>query len=154
MVADHFLYMTATTSVHVQFVFKDLIIMKESLWKEGHPPSQVNFSKGLHEKKVDPFSNSTCPCFDCLVLTAGVFLQAGRWMQHSVVWHATSTQNNFLKIFTDREPVNWFFWPVNEMTRLHILTAICKPSVIRDSYTLSDWISVWNQLKRRTTSHW
>ena len=95
MVADHFLYMTATTTLHGQFVFKDLsIIMKESLQKEGHPPSRVNFSEGLCEKKVDPFANSTCLCFDCLVLTARVLLQAGHWMQHSVVSHATSRSSH------------------------------------------------------------
>ena len=60
MVADYFLYMTATTSVRVQFVFKALINTKESLRKEGHPPSQVNFSEGLREKKVDLFASSTC----------------------------------------------------------------------------------------------
>lgn len=56
MVADHFLlYMTATTTLHGQFVFKDLIIMKESLRKEGHPPSRVNFSEGLYvRKKLTP----------------------------------------------------------------------------------------------------
>ena len=73
MVADYFRYMIATTSVHdVQFVFKALFITKESLWKEGHPPSRVNFSKALCEKKGDPFANSTRPCFDCLVLTERV----------------------------------------------------------------------------------
>ena len=38
--------------------------------KEGHPPSRVNFSKHLYEKKVDPFArtNSVCTCSDCLAL--------------------------------------------------------------------------------------
>ena len=26
--------------------------------KEGHPPSQVNFSERLYEKKVDPFAQA------------------------------------------------------------------------------------------------
>ena len=39
--------------------------------KEGHPPSRVNFSERLYEKKVDPFSraNSARACSDCLALT-------------------------------------------------------------------------------------
>ena len=39
--------------------------------KEGHPPSRVNFSERLYEKKVDPFAraNSACACSDCLALT-------------------------------------------------------------------------------------
>ena len=39
--------------------------------KEGHPPSRVNFSERLYEKKVYPFAraNSTRACFDCLDLT-------------------------------------------------------------------------------------
>lgn len=68
----------------------------------------------------------------CFTLDAGCNIQLFH-MQHPVV----HTQNNFLKIFTDRAPVNWYFWWVNTMTGLDILTAICKPSVIRDSYTLS-----------------
>ena len=38
--------------------------------KEDHPPSQVNCSERLYEKKVDPFSraNSACACSDCLAL--------------------------------------------------------------------------------------
>ena len=49
--------------------------------KVGHPPSRVNFSEPLHEKKLTPFSranarahaffvqNSTRACSDCLGLT-------------------------------------------------------------------------------------
>ena len=39
--------------------------------KEGHPPSRVNFSERLYEKKVDPFAraNSARACSDCLALT-------------------------------------------------------------------------------------
>ena len=39
--------------------------------KEGHPPSRVNFSERLYEKKVDPFAraNSSRACSDCRVLT-------------------------------------------------------------------------------------
>ena len=39
--------------------------------KESHPPSQVNFSECLYEKKVDPFAraNSARVCSDCLALT-------------------------------------------------------------------------------------
>ena len=39
--------------------------------KGGHPPSRVNFSERLYEKKVDPFarSNSARACSDCLALT-------------------------------------------------------------------------------------
>ena len=39
--------------------------------KEGHPPSRVNFSERLYEKKVDPFAraNSAHAGSDCLVLT-------------------------------------------------------------------------------------
>ena len=38
--------------------------------KEGHPPSRVNFSECLYEKKVDPFArvNSARACSDCLAL--------------------------------------------------------------------------------------
>ena len=39
--------------------------------KEGHPPSRVNISEHLYEKKVDPFAraNSAHACSDCLALT-------------------------------------------------------------------------------------
>ena len=40
--------------------------------KEGHPPSRVNFSERLHEKKVEPAfaqANSARACSDCLTLT-------------------------------------------------------------------------------------
>ena len=39
--------------------------------KEGHPPSRVNFSERLYEKKVDPLAqaNSARACSDCLALT-------------------------------------------------------------------------------------
>ena len=39
--------------------------------KEGHPPSRVNFSERLYEKKVDLFAraNSTRACYDFLALT-------------------------------------------------------------------------------------
>ena len=39
--------------------------------KEGHPPSRVNFSERLYEKKVDPFArvNSARTCSDCVALT-------------------------------------------------------------------------------------
>ena len=39
--------------------------------KEGHPPSRVNFSDRLYEKKVDPYAraNSARACYDCLALT-------------------------------------------------------------------------------------
>ena len=46
--------------------------------KEGHPPSRVNFSERLYEKKVDPFArvkswlsndNSARACSDRLALT-------------------------------------------------------------------------------------
>ena len=30
--------------------------------KEGHPPSRVNFSKCLYEKKVDPFAQANSAC--------------------------------------------------------------------------------------------
>ena len=39
--------------------------------KESHPPSRVNFSERLYEKKVDPFArvNSARACSGCLALT-------------------------------------------------------------------------------------
>ena len=39
--------------------------------KEGHPPSRVNFSERLYEKKIYPFSqaNSARACSDFLTLT-------------------------------------------------------------------------------------
>ena len=46
--------------------------------QDGHPPSRVNFSERLYEKKVDPFArvkswlsndNSACACSDHLALT-------------------------------------------------------------------------------------
>ena len=46
--------------------------------QEGHPPTQVNFTKCLYEKKVDPFAqvkswlsddNRARACSDCLALT-------------------------------------------------------------------------------------
>ena len=37
--------------------------------KEGHPPSRVNFSERLYEKKVDPFARASSACSDCLALT-------------------------------------------------------------------------------------
>ena len=42
--------------------------------KEGHPPSRVNFSERLYEKKVDPFAraNSAPACSDCLDRLDGV----------------------------------------------------------------------------------
>ena len=45
-------------------------VEKRCSGKEGHPPSRVNFSECLYEKKVDPFAraNSTRACFDCLAL--------------------------------------------------------------------------------------
>ena len=49
-----------------------LVYMEKSCpGKEGHPPSRVNFSERLYEKKVDPFAraNSACACSDCLALT-------------------------------------------------------------------------------------
>ena len=38
--------------------------------KEGHPPSRVNFSERLYEKKVDPFArvDSLRACSDYLAL--------------------------------------------------------------------------------------
>ena len=38
--------------------------------KEGYPPSRVNFSERLYEKKVDPFgrANSARAYSDCLTL--------------------------------------------------------------------------------------
>ena len=45
----------------------------EKSWpgQEGYPPSRVNFSERLHEKKADPFAraNSARACSDCLALT-------------------------------------------------------------------------------------
>ena len=44
---------------------------KSCLGEEGHPPSRVNFSERLYEKKkVDPFAraNSARACSDCLAL--------------------------------------------------------------------------------------
>ena len=39
--------------------------------KETHPPSRVNLSKRLYEKKNNPFAraNSACACSDCLGFT-------------------------------------------------------------------------------------
>ena len=43
--------------------------------QEGHPPSRVNFTERLYEKKVDPFArakrddNRARVCSDCLALT-------------------------------------------------------------------------------------
>lgn len=39
--------------------------------KETHPPSRVNLSKRLYEKKNNPFvrANSACVCSDCLGFT-------------------------------------------------------------------------------------
>ena len=44
---------------------------KSCLGKEGHPPSRVNFSERLYEKKVNLFAraNSVRACSDCLALT-------------------------------------------------------------------------------------
>ena len=51
--------------------------------QEGHPPSRVNFSERLYEKKVDPFArvkswlsndNSARACSDRLALTAMTLL--------------------------------------------------------------------------------
>ena len=47
--------------------------------KETHPPSRVNPSKRLYEKKNNPFvtANSACACSDCLGFTIVI---RGDWL--------------------------------------------------------------------------
>ena len=51
-----------------------LYMEKSGPRKEGDPPSRVDFSKRLYEKKLTPLpksraGNSACACSDCLALT-------------------------------------------------------------------------------------
>ena len=42
-------------SVIINWPYLDPVYTRKSCsWKEGHPPSQANFSERLHEKKLTP----------------------------------------------------------------------------------------------------